>query len=405
MSKVTWFSTSFGVNYPQYELPFVDFNLNSDVPLYIDPYAITKDPTDLAARAHNSILSYFQVLLDAIRADDKDTIRRVIRGRLSEPSQIPLGVGKRARRGKGMGTVQEGQVIDALTQSRAAREGLIQALQELELHIEGIGPDKISDLVCNVVLRYLAEFTEETCREYSIPTQSSGVNGFWNTEREEWDSDYFELPVHDTYSYILVPKRWVRRQKDLMNHQEFYNKYILNVLERELISANDSLVHTLRSGERRITKKSIREDYRFRPSKEFISRFIKEHPNVIQEYREDLAEAFNPTDPAFWSGKADEDDPKIAEALSRLDTLQPGGDDANTYHNIVLALIEFTFDWALENFKKERKMDRGRSRIDIVTNNYATGGLFLVRITTLVRSQWSARITHRTSGTQNSIRW
>jgi hypothetical protein len=38
-----WFSKYFSLDFTQFELPFVDFNLNADVPLYIDPYAITKD--------------------------------------------------------------------------------------------------------------------------------------------------------------------------------------------------------------------------------------------------------------------------------------------------------------------------------------------------------------------------
>ena len=33
--EVLWFSRFFGVDCPQYDLPFVDFNLLSDVPLYI----------------------------------------------------------------------------------------------------------------------------------------------------------------------------------------------------------------------------------------------------------------------------------------------------------------------------------------------------------------------------------
>jgi hypothetical protein len=377
-SGVVWFSEFFGIDLPQYELPFVDFNLNSDVPLYIDPYAITKDPTDLAARAHNSIISYFQELLDAIRRDDKVTVRRLVRGHLSEPGEIHLGVGKTARRGRGFGIVQENQIVQALTASRAVQAGVIQAIQELELHIEGVGPDKISDLVSNVVLRYLAEFTQTMCEEYGISTQPCALSGFWNQERKEWDGDYFNLPAYEERAYVLVPKRWVRRQKDLMNHEEFYNKYILNVLERELISADDSLVYALKSGERRVTKKSMKEDPRFRPSKRFISQFIIENPHVIEDYRQSLRAAFNPTDPAFWSGKSAEDDPKITDALARLDTLKPGRRDANTYHDTVLSLIEFVFDWALENFKKERKMDGERSRIDIVADNNATGGLLLL---------------------------
>jgi len=65
----TWFTALFGIDLPQYQLPFVDFNVLSDVPLYIDPYAINKDPSELAALCNNAIVSYFQTLLEAIRAE------------------------------------------------------------------------------------------------------------------------------------------------------------------------------------------------------------------------------------------------------------------------------------------------------------------------------------------------
>ena len=159
MSKPRWFTAHFGIRKPQYELPFIDFDLNADVPLYIDPYAITQDGSLLGARCHDAIVSYFQALLDAVRAHDDRYVRYLLSGRLAEPKEIHLGVGKRARSGAGIGPLQESQIIEALTGSQALKTGSIQSIQELELHIEGIGPDKISDLVGNIIKGQLAEFT------------------------------------------------------------------------------------------------------------------------------------------------------------------------------------------------------------------------------------------------------
>jgi plasmid stabilization system protein ParE len=271
---IVWFSRFFGVDQPQYELPFVDFSLHSDVPLYIDPYAITKDPTEFAARCHNAIFSYFELLLETIRTGSRTELRRLVRDRLTEPSEIHLGVSQVARRGRGIGVDQEQQVLSALADSAAAQAGVIQAIQELELHILGIGPDKISDLIANIILGYLARYTERICRYYGIATRPCAVSTFWNEDRQEWDGGYFNLPVYGTHSYILVPKRFVRRERDLMNHTEFYNKYVLEVLQRELLDAGDSLVQTLKSGRRRVTKKDLKEDGRFPGTKDFISRVL-----------------------------------------------------------------------------------------------------------------------------------
>ncbi len=373
---VDWFSGFFGVNRPQYELPFVDFDLGADVPLYIDPYAITKDPSELGAKCHDSIISYFQFLLDTIRSGDKHLVRRLIHGRFREPFSIHLGVSKTARSGRGIGDEQELGIVDALTNSQAVKSGAIHAIQELELHIEGVGSDKISDLTANIILEHLAHFTEEVCDEYGIATLPTAVSGFWNPARNEWDGGHFNLPVSGTNSYILVPKRFVRKERDLMNHKEYYDKYALTILERELLDANDSLVQTLKNGKKRVYKKDIREDERFKISKQRVSQMIVEHPDTIEEYRSDLSKAYNPVDPGEWSGKADIDDPTIKQLLSELPQIQSGKKSANVYHDTVFALIEFVFDWALENFEKEFHMDQGRSRIDIIADNYASGSLF-----------------------------
>jgi hypothetical protein len=371
-----WFSNHYGLEEPQFKLQFVDFDLDSDVPLYIDPYAITKDQSDLAADCHNCIVSYFQALLDAIRANDNNRIKRLISGHLSEPNEIHLGVSKTARSGRGIGKIQERQVIAALANSTAAKIGVIQSIQELELHIEGIGPDKVSDLVANIILAELAKYTEGICQEYGIPTNYIAVSGFWNSEKQEWDGGYFNLPSRETHSYILVPKRFVRRAKDLISHREFYEKYILNTLKRELLDADDSLVQTLKNGTRKVTKKSIREDARFTLDKEFISNYIMENPDVMESYRRELVSRFKPVDPAEPSHKAIVDDPIILDTLAKLKGIKAGRKQANSYHETIFVLIQFIFDWALENFDKEFKMDGGRSRIDIISDNHATGGLF-----------------------------
>lgn len=147
-------------------------------------------------------------------------------------------------------------------------------------------------------------------------------------------------------------------------------------MQSELLSAADSLVVTLKSGERRVTKKAISEDTRFYLSKEFISRFILEQPEVMQEYRDDLMVRFRPVDPAVPSEKSYEDDPLIHTTLASLESITPGREGASRYHDAIFVLVKFIFDWALEGFEKEYQMDNGRSRIDVISSNYASGGLF-----------------------------
>ena len=117
------------------------------------------------------------------------------------------------------------------------------------------------------------------------------------------------------------------------------------------------------------------EDPRFRLSKAFITSFIQDHIEAIEQYREDHRNDFSPMDPAETSGKVVVDIPAIHDKLEIIKNLAPGNKDADKYHDTVFTLLKFVFDWCFENFEKEYKMDQGRGRIDIMCDNFASGGL------------------------------
>ncbi len=237
---------------------------------------------------HKAIVSYFQVLLEAVKSRDTKRIQQLIRGRLVEPKEIHLGVSKKAREGVGLGRVQEGQIIQAITQSSALAGGAIRDIQELELHITGLGPDKVSDLIANIIKNHLADFTEEVCSHYNVQTRPCVVSFFWDSDTLQWNSKYGNLPVKGDHSYILVPKDFVRREQDTVNHQHFYDRYILDFFVHEQQTALDSLAATLKTSPSRVTKSSLRKDPPIPLQKTAISSFIQKHPEIIDQYRQKL---------------------------------------------------------------------------------------------------------------------
>lgn len=371
-----WFSQYFGINQPQYKLPFVDFLLDGDVPLYLDSYAITKDGSEMADRCHKAIVSYFQALLDAVKSRNTERIQELIHDRLVEPKEIHLGVSKRARSGVGLGRVQEGHIIQAIAQSSALTSGAIRDIQELELHIEGLGPDKVSDLIANIIKGHLAEFTQDVCAKYAVETRPCTVSFLWESDESEWTSKRYHLPVRGSDKYILVPKDFVRREQDTVNHRHFYDQYILDFYMRERQKAADSLAATLRTPPERVTKTSLKKDPPLPSNKLTVSSFILEHPNIIEQYRENLLQGPNPFDFAAISGKAELDDKIIQDTLKKLAKTPAGQNHASQYQDIVLELLMFVFDWCLENFEKEYPVDQKRGRIDIIADNYARRGVF-----------------------------
>jgi hypothetical protein len=76
------------------------------------------------------------------------------------------------------------------------------------------------------------------------------------------------------------------RYRPAADHQDYYHKFVLEFLQQENLNSNSSLVQVLRSGKRKVTKRSLEE--LFPCDKEFLFEFSQRHPEVLQHYKESL---------------------------------------------------------------------------------------------------------------------
>ena len=60
-------SKLFDIKKTQYELDFVDIDPEADMPLFLDPYYISKCEFPFAENAYESISSYFEYLLALLK--------------------------------------------------------------------------------------------------------------------------------------------------------------------------------------------------------------------------------------------------------------------------------------------------------------------------------------------------
>jgi len=78
MIKIQTFSECFNLNKSQYELDFVDVPVNNgDVPLFIDPYAISKRNDYWSIDCHNAIVKFFQGVIDEIRNGNETQAKKM----------------------------------------------------------------------------------------------------------------------------------------------------------------------------------------------------------------------------------------------------------------------------------------------------------------------------------------
>lgn len=364
------FSNYFKIGLNQRQLDFVDVNTDYDTPVYVDPYAIEIRNDLWAENASGHIRSLFLEVLTVLRAGD-DRRADNLMSHFQEPRETYLGVSRGKPKGRGVGRVQSSQLIKAIKGSAAFSTGLLSDLSEMSLFVDKMDRDKISDLTTNIIRFLLTSYTNEQCELHGIPTEEYNGPSGWNKDRKNWESRAVKLPHINGEPVLLVPKYIVRRRLSL-DSQEFYNKQITDVLVAEHLTANSSLVHTIKGGkEKKVYRTEVREKHP--KSKTMIADLVRKYPDILQTFK-DIAR-----NQSMMSTISD-DDPSlqnVCEALIKeITSISPGRAGAENYHRAMLGAITVLFYPSLIQPHKEWEIHEGRKRIDIVYTNAADSGFF-----------------------------
>ena len=279
------FSKAFRINKSQSELDFVDIPLNNDIPLFIDPYALSQRPDVWSLSCHELIKYFFQLIIESIRAGNLDKARELLL-HFKEPNETRFGLSRNRPQGAGIGRFQAEQLYAAISESSAVKTGFLSSLEECELMIEGISRDKISDLTTNVLRKKLGEYTVEQCKLYNVQLHQVSLAPYFSADENAWVSEYYNLPIYKNKPVLLVPKFIARYSLDY-DSSDYYNNYVLNYLQVENLSGGSSLVRTLKNGKKVVYKKDLKAIYPF--SKEFLFEFSKSNPEVLAKYRAELS--------------------------------------------------------------------------------------------------------------------
>jgi len=364
------FTEYFGLSKTQLELDFVDSPVEKDIKLFVDPFAISQREDNFSRNCNRSIIAFFQHIVDAIRSNDLETAR-YLTTYFKEPAEIGFGFSVSTRRGRGM--QRDGQakkMLDALQESSAVKTGFIHYIEESELLIDGIGRDKISDLTASIIRNYLAEYTKQQCDLYNIPTQNVLLKPYYSPCAGKWITNNFDLPIVMGQSVLLVPKAFARYDP-AYNRQDYYNNFVITTLQEAHLSANSSLVQTLRNGQKRVYKKDVKADFKLTTQNLYI--FCKDHPSEMNRYRAELERL--EINKNQYRGKEGEEELIANSLIAALKSIPSGNDSAREYHRMMIGIIEFIFFPHLLYPQKEVEINEGRKRIDITMENGARQGI------------------------------
>lgn len=374
------FSEYFNLDKKQNELDFVDIPIDTDIALFIDPFVLAKREDELSIEASQVVSSFFQEVITLIRSGDDAVAQRML-AKLNEPNATHFGLSTEKPKGRGVGGKQSIDLFSSLKASRAVQTGFINDIQDCELVIPGIGHDKISDVVTNLMKILLIGYTREQCELHGIPVRRVASGSFWNAVDREWDDTYVDLPIvnHDDEEtkVILVPKAIARYDLEF-NHTKYYNGFVLEFLQRLHIRQNSGLVHILKNQSRKVYKKDLSSRPEYKLTKEFLYSFSNENPQVLQDYKQhlDTKEVRPIRDEAIEKRQHQPQHINAADLIEKLRNVPPGNAAASQYHDLIKGILTCVFYPNLINPKKEEEIHDGRKRIDISFSNAATSGFF-----------------------------
>lgn len=355
-------------------LDFVDVDITGDTPVFIDPRALRLLPSKWGDECISLIQSFFRAVLVAIHDSKHAEAQRLLRT-LREPNETHLGLSKGKSRGRGLGRESAYDLWNALSKSEAVKSGLLEDLEDTILMVEGISSDIISDITTNIIRNPLIEYTQKMASYYGIPLVNDINSGaLWNPLTKKWFIEYAQLPKTRYGKLLLVPKVIVRRRMDY-DIDEYYNHYILEHLRESELSANSDLVELLKNGNRRVTKKDLKE--RYGSGKSVIVEITRKNPQILDSYRSDKRHTHQPPLNHFEIALSDGTEPPDWDKLLKaVFDVPKGKEHFSKYEKAIESLLTALFYPSLTNPQVQFEIHEGRKRIDITYTNVATSGFF-----------------------------
>ncbi|MCM3130082.1 hypothetical protein ACFQ3J_26925 [Paenibacillus provencensis] len=358
----------------QYELDFVDINVDLDLPLFLDSYFIRHFDTPFGRESKSDINSFISYFFNLLKSDLPDDARYLF-SFLGEPNETCLGLSVGRPKGRGVGPEDTEKIFKAIIESTAFQEGVLEHLEDIRVFVPGIDKDKVSDMTTNLIRGQLIKYTQNQCRLWGIPLQGNVPSGFvWNRNKLEWEEFHTDMLVVNGKKILLVPKSIVTYSKEYSS-QQYSQHFVLHFLQREHLSANSRLVRIRRkTKERYVTKKSVKEDLGT-IDKEFLVKFTVKHPEVFKEFKKQSTHSLHSLfNEEINSEQALSD--IISYLKAKLPGIPPGATHATEYHRTVMGILELLFYPSITSPSIEEEIHDGRKRIDIVFENSAEKGFF-----------------------------
>lgn len=286
-----------------FAIPFLD----EDIPLYIDPFLLWKSPSQQDNALHTAIINSFNHLgLLYIKGETEKALNVLIE--ISECSEAGLGTGK-SKRGLKIGVKTAREILNLFKDISDIKLGGFTHFEEIQLYVNNISKDRISDFTCNFLKSFIIDFTQNECNKYMIPMKKFEDIRVYNYQRNNLVTEEVNLPFNpeNNSPILLVPKRWLRYTL-WINYDDYFRGGFVKVGEEETLNKVKILNYN-------------RENYdvirAFVSSKERVQSDCRNDPLFMQIPVLSAKRAFS-TIEKLSLGKTNNADKKYEDAVARL---------------------------------------------------------------------------------------
>lgn len=222
-----------------YNLPFtqeeVDFAipfLDEDIPLYVDPFLLWKSPSLQDNSLHTAVVNSFNQLGYLLqKGNEKEAIEILIHA--SECNEAGLGTSK-TRIGARIGKKTAQSILTLFNDVPQINKNGFVHFEEIQLFVDQISRDRISDISCNFLKSFLIDYTMSECETHSIPMTKIKLGDIYDYKKNKFVEEHVYLPINPETKQpiILMPKRWLR-YLPWINYEDYYKDYFVKEINKD----------------------------------------------------------------------------------------------------------------------------------------------------------------------------
>ena len=200
-----------GILLAQAEVDFAIPFLDEDIPLYVDPFLLWRSPSQQDQSLHTGLINCFNHLRWLMH---KGRVTEAVDNLIlaSECDEVGLGLST-TRTGKRIGSRTAHEILNLFSSVPEYGKSGFTHFEEIQLHVDGVAKDRISDIACNFLKSFLIDFTIDQCHQHALPLANVRLESLYDYKNQRFEPDVgVELPVipDSGAPIVLVPKRWLR---------------------------------------------------------------------------------------------------------------------------------------------------------------------------------------------------